>query len=194
MRGFRWPSRVDNSALSLAGHTVSGHEPPLALEPKAGQGVFGPCAIMFESLQNGLTSALKTLQGKARLTEANMRDGLTLVEQSLLEADVSYSRRQGLHRPRLASRRSGEKVLLALDPTQQLVGIVYQELVDDPGPGRSVDSASQGRDRPDDVRPAGLGQDDHLRQARPAARSRARSSRCSSRPTCSAPRPSTSCT
>ena len=46
---------------------------------------------MFESLQNGLKAALKTIQGKAKLTEGNMRDGLKLVEQSLLEADVSYS-------------------------------------------------------------------------------------------------------
>ena len=45
---------------------------------------------MFETLQTGLRSALKTLQGKARLSEANMREGLSLVEQSLLEADVSY--------------------------------------------------------------------------------------------------------
>jgi len=28
---------------------------------------------MFESLQDGLKSALKTLQGKAKLTEGNMR-------------------------------------------------------------------------------------------------------------------------
>jgi len=38
----------------------------------------------------GLRSALKTLSGKAKLTEANMREGLALVQQSLLEADVSY--------------------------------------------------------------------------------------------------------
>ena len=45
---------------------------------------------MFESLQENLKSALTTLQGKGKLTDANMRDGLRLVEQSLLEADVSY--------------------------------------------------------------------------------------------------------
>ncbi len=54
---------------------------------------------MFESLQEGLSSALKTLRGKGKLTEANMRDGLALVQQALLEADVSYDGRQGLHRP-----------------------------------------------------------------------------------------------
>jgi len=38
---------------------------------------------MFESLQDGLKSAFKSLRGKGKLTEANMRDGLGLVEQSL---------------------------------------------------------------------------------------------------------------
>ena len=46
---------------------------------------------MFENLQEGIQSAVKTLRGKGRLTEANMNDGLKLVEQSLLDADVSYS-------------------------------------------------------------------------------------------------------
>ena len=37
--------------------------------------------VMFESLQDGLQAALKSLRGKGKLTEANMRDGLKLVEQ-----------------------------------------------------------------------------------------------------------------
>jgi signal recognition particle subunit SRP54 len=83
---------------------------------------------MFESLQDGLTQALKTLRGKARLTESNMRDGLKLVELSLLEADVSYSVVQDFMAA-VSNRALGEKVLLSLNPTQQLIGIVYEELV-----------------------------------------------------------------
>src|SRR5438270_11324855 len=88
---------------------------------------------MFESLQTGLRSAFKTLQGKARLTEGNMREGLALVEQSLLEADVSYSVAKDFI-GRVADKALGEKVLLALDPTQQLVGIINQELINTLGP------------------------------------------------------------
>ncbi len=44
---------------------------------------------MFESLQQGLQGALKSLRGKGKLTEANMRDGLRLVEQSLLDRGPS---------------------------------------------------------------------------------------------------------
>jgi signal recognition particle subunit SRP54 len=88
---------------------------------------------MFESLQTGLRSALKTLQGKAKLSEANMRDGLALVEQSLLEADVSYSVAKDFIR-RVSEKALGEKVLLALNPTQQLIGIINQELIETLGP------------------------------------------------------------
>ncbi len=88
---------------------------------------------MFESLQSGLKSALKTLQGKARLTEGNMREGLKLVEDSLLEADVSYSVVQDFM-GKVTAKAIGQKVLDALDPSQQLVGIVYEELVQLLGP------------------------------------------------------------
>jgi len=88
---------------------------------------------MFESLQQGLQGALKSLRGKGKLTEGNMRDGLKLVEQALLEADVSYSVAQEFVE-RVGQRALGERVLLALDPTQQVVGIVYEELTGILGP------------------------------------------------------------
>ena len=88
---------------------------------------------MFESLHTGLTAALKTLSGKARLSEGNMREGLKLVEQSLLEADVSYSVVQDFM-SRVTEKAVGEKVLLALNPTQQLVEIVRNELIGLLGP------------------------------------------------------------
>lgn len=83
---------------------------------------------MFESLQDGLLSAFKTLRGKGKLTEANMRDGLRIVERSLLDADVSYSVVSDFM-GRVTDRALGQKVLLALDPGQQLIGIVYEELI-----------------------------------------------------------------
>ena len=88
---------------------------------------------MFESLQEGMRAALKTLTGKARLTEANMREGLRLVEQSLLEADVSYEVVQSFME-RVTAQAVGEKVLQSLDPSQQVVGIVHQQLIKLLGP------------------------------------------------------------
>ncbi len=88
---------------------------------------------MFESLQENLTTALRTLTGKARLTEANMREGLDAVQQSLLEADVSYPVVKDFI-DRVSVDAMGEKVLNSLDPSQQIVGIVYRELVNLMGP------------------------------------------------------------
>jgi len=88
---------------------------------------------MFESLQQGLLSAIRTLRGRGKLTEANMREGLRLVEQALLEADVSYSVVKEFIQ-RVSQAALGEKVLKSLDPSQQVIGIVYQELVRLMGP------------------------------------------------------------
>ncbi len=88
---------------------------------------------MFDSLQDGLKSALKTLQGKAKLSEGNMREGLAAVEQALLDADVSYSVAQEFIE-HVSEKALGQKVLLALDPVQQLMAIIYQEMVSILGP------------------------------------------------------------
>jgi len=88
---------------------------------------------MFDSLRDGLASAMKSLRGHGKLTEGNMREGLKLVEQSLLEADVSYSVVQAFM-GKVGERATGEKVLLSLRPTEQLVGIVNEELINILGP------------------------------------------------------------
>ena len=65
---------------------------------------------MFGSLQEGLQSAFKSLRGKGKLTERNMRDGLKMVEQSLLDADVSYDVVKAFME-RVTEQALGEKVL-----------------------------------------------------------------------------------
>ena len=88
---------------------------------------------MFGNLQDGLQSAFKSIRGKGKLTEANMRDGLKLVEQSLLEADVSFDVVRGFM-ANVTEQALGEKVLLSLQPSEQLIGIVRNELVELLGP------------------------------------------------------------
>jgi len=88
---------------------------------------------MFESLQENLSSALRALRGRGRLTEANMRDGLQLIERALLEADVSLPVAKDFV-DRVSQQAVGETVLKSLDPTKQLVYIVHQELVNLMGP------------------------------------------------------------
>jgi signal recognition particle subunit SRP54 len=88
---------------------------------------------MFESLQESLGSALKSLAGKAKLTEANMREGLDAVKQSLLEADVNVGVVNDFI-DRVVDQAIGEKVLKSLNPGQHVVGIVHKELVELMGP------------------------------------------------------------
>ena len=94
---------------------------------------------MFDSLQDGLRGAFKWIRGKGKLTEGNMRDGLKLVEQSLLEADVSYDVVKDFM-DKVSEKALGEKVLLALNPSEQLVGVVNEELINLLGPvGEGLD-------------------------------------------------------
>src|SRR5690606_5159408 len=88
---------------------------------------------MSESLQEGLSSAFKTLRGQGKLTESNMRDGLKLVERSLLEADVNCQVVRDFM-ARVTEQAVGEKVLKSLNPEQHVIGVVYQALVDLMGP------------------------------------------------------------
>jgi len=88
---------------------------------------------MFESLQENLHSALRTLRGRGKLTETNMREGLNLVQRALLEADVSLPVAKQFMAS-VAEQAVGERVLKSLDPSQQLVGIVHQELINLMGP------------------------------------------------------------
>jgi signal recognition particle subunit SRP54 len=88
---------------------------------------------MFESLTASLSSALSSLRGRGKLTEANMREGLGEVRTALLEADVAYDVAEGFL-TRVVEGAVGAKVLDSLDPAQQLVGIVHHELVGLMGP------------------------------------------------------------
>ena len=88
---------------------------------------------MFESLREGLGSALRTLSGRGKLTEANMREGLRMVQNALLEADVSYDAAKAFM-DRISEQALGEAVMKRLNPTQQLVQIVHEELITIMGP------------------------------------------------------------
>jgi signal recognition particle subunit SRP54 len=92
---------------------------------------------VFESLSEGLQSAFKSLSGKGRLTEGNMRDGLEIVQKAMLEADVSYSVVEDFM-AHVSERALGKRVLLSLRPHEELVNIVHGELVSLLGP---VDSS-----------------------------------------------------
>ena len=84
---------------------------------------------MFDFLQNKLSDAFRSLRGKAKFSEANMREGLDLVQNALLEADVSYPVVQKFIAD-ISAEALGERVIKSLDPTQLVANIVYQKLVE----------------------------------------------------------------
>src|SRR5438876_3612630 len=88
---------------------------------------------MFESIQKGLGEALKKLRGRGRLTEANIRDGLQEVRRALLDADVNFTVANDFIQ-RVTERAIGQAVLRSLDPSEQIVRVVYDELVNLMGP------------------------------------------------------------
>jgi signal recognition particle subunit SRP54 len=88
---------------------------------------------MFESLQNKLSSALRSITGRGVLTESNMKEGLSQIQLALLEADVSLPVVKDFM-AKIGDQATGERVLKSLNPTQQLTYVVHQELVNLMGP------------------------------------------------------------
>jgi signal recognition particle subunit SRP54 len=88
---------------------------------------------MFEGIQRGLGEALKKLRGRGRITEANVRESMQDVRKALLDADVNYNVANAFI-DRVTERSLGQQVLRTLDPGEQIVRIVYDELVSLMGP------------------------------------------------------------
>jgi signal recognition particle subunit SRP54 len=83
---------------------------------------------MFDELSEKLSATFARLRGKGVLTEADLKEGLREVRRVLLEADVSFQlTREFLERVEKAA--VGITQLKTVQPAQQLVKIVYDELV-----------------------------------------------------------------
>src|SRR6516225_9296722 len=109
--------------------------------------------IMFEGIQRSLGEALKKLRGRGRITEANVRESLQEIRKALLDADVNYTVANKFIE-RVTERSLGQQVLRTLDPGEQIVRIVYDELVALMGP---VDTSFHfAKDRPTVIMLCGL--------------------------------------
>src|SRR3954447_1147927 len=84
---------------------------------------------MFETLSDRLESGFKSLRGKGRLTDADIDATAREIRIALLEADVALP----VVREFIAAvkeRARGAEVAQALNPAQQVVKIVNEELVE----------------------------------------------------------------
>ena len=84
---------------------------------------------MFDNLSSRLTDAARSLTGKGRLTDANIKDTMRQVRLALLEADVALPVVKSFIE-RIQSRAIGEEVGKSLTPGQALVKIIHGELVE----------------------------------------------------------------
>jgi signal recognition particle subunit SRP54 len=82
---------------------------------------------MFDNLSSRFESILKKVRGKGRLTEADVDEVMGEIRAALLDADVNVSVARAVV-ARIREQAIGVEVSQALDPGQQVVKIVNQEL------------------------------------------------------------------
>ena len=82
---------------------------------------------MFESLSDRLQNAMKGLRGKGKLSEADINATAREIRLALLEADVSLPVVRAFIK-RIKERAAGAEVSEALNPAQQVIKIVNEEL------------------------------------------------------------------
>jgi len=84
---------------------------------------------MFENLSDKLQRVFKNLRGQGTLTEENIAEALREIRVALLEADVNLKVVTDLIE-HIREKAVGSEVLTALSPSEQVVKIVRDELVD----------------------------------------------------------------
>lgn len=85
--------------------------------------------MAFEGLSSKLQNITRKFSGKARVTEADLKDMLREVKLALLEADVNYIIVKEFIST-IKEKALGQDVLKSLTPGQQVVKIVKDELVE----------------------------------------------------------------
>jgi signal recognition particle subunit SRP54 len=83
---------------------------------------------MFDNLSDKLQRVFKNLRREGRLTAENMESALREVRVALLEADVNFKVVKQLIEA-VRTRAMGQEVLNSLTPSQQVIGIINEELI-----------------------------------------------------------------
>ena len=92
--------------------------------------------MAFEALQEKFSRIVKTLKGESKLTEKNMEAMLKEVRIALLEADVNYKVVK-VFVSNVKEKALGQQVYTKLNPSEMVIKIVKDELVDLLGSDRS---------------------------------------------------------
>ncbi len=92
---------------------------------------------MFENLTGRLNEVFQNLRRRGKLTEADVDAALREVRMALLEADVNYGVVKDFI-ARVRERAVGAEVSRALNPAQQVIKIVHEELLNTLGPAERL--------------------------------------------------------
>ncbi|MBO5409047.1 MAG: signal recognition particle protein [Clostridia bacterium] len=84
--------------------------------------------MMFDSLKEKLDGVFKSLRGKGKLSEEDVKLAMRQVRLSLLEADVNFKVVKDLV-AKITERAIGTEVLESLTPAQMVIKIVNEELI-----------------------------------------------------------------
>ncbi len=85
--------------------------------------------MAFENLSSKLQDVFKKLKGKGKLNEKDVKDALREVKLALLEADVNFKIVKDFIK-KITEKAVGEEVLGGLNPGQQVIKIVNDELIE----------------------------------------------------------------
>ena len=91
---------------------------------------------MFENLSERLERSFKLLKGQGRITEINVAETLKEVRRALLDADVNF-RIAKQFTDTIKQKAIGQQVLTSVNPSQMMVKIVHDELVELMGADKS---------------------------------------------------------
>ena len=83
--------------------------------------------MAFESLSEKFQNVFKNLRGKGRLSEADVKAALKEVKLALLEADVNFKVVKKFISD-VTERAVGTDVLNGLNPAQQVIKVVNEEM------------------------------------------------------------------
>src|SRR5947208_12642141 len=88
---------------------------------------------MFTTLTDKFQGVFRSLSGRGRISEENIREAMREVRTALLEADVNFQVVQDFTN-HVVEKAIGQEVIKSLQPGQLMVKIVYDELVNLLGP------------------------------------------------------------
>jgi signal recognition particle subunit SRP54 len=84
---------------------------------------------MFENLSERLEKSFKLLKGQGRISEINIAETLKEVRRALLDADVNFKIAKQFT-DTVKQKALGQEVLKSVNPSQMMVKIVHDELVE----------------------------------------------------------------